>query len=92
MKRPLALGLLSMGTLMAGTTAFAEDNCHVPIRKWQPRQAVQKLAEEHGWTVRRIKSDDGCYHIDARDAQGREIDVNVDPATLAIVSLSLEGD
>ena len=39
--------------------ALADDDCFVPMADWQPRDAVAMLAEENGWTVRRIKIDDG---------------------------------
>lgn len=34
-----------------------------------------RLAAERGWTVRRIKIDDGCYESDGRNAEGRRIEV-----------------
>ena len=49
--------------------ALAEDDCFVPMADWQPREAVARLAQENGWTVRRIKVDDGCYEIDGSDAE-----------------------
>ncbi|MFZ7090014.1 PepSY domain-containing protein [Primorskyibacter sp. 2E233] len=70
--------------------AFADEHCNVPMAGWQPREAVQSMAEAEGWTVRRIKIDDGCYEIDARDAAGREIEVTVDPETLEIMDFEYE--
>jgi hypothetical protein len=52
---------------------------------WQPREAVAKLAAEQGWTLRRIRIDDGCYLVLGTDAQGRKFEVKLHPATLAIV-------
>ena len=76
----------------AGVVLADDDDCRVPMADWQPREAVQKMAEAQGWTVRRIKTDDGCYEIKGRDAQGREIEVKVDPATLAIVEMEYDDD
>ena len=59
---------------------------------WQPRDAVARLAEENGWTVRRIKIDDGCYEIDGNDADGRRIEVTLHPATLQVIELDYEDD
>jgi hypothetical protein len=59
---------------------------------WQPREAVARLAKENGWTVRRIKIDDGCYEIDGRDADGRRIEVTVHPATLQVIEVEYEDD
>ncbi len=70
--------------------AWADANCFVPMADWQPREAVARLAEENGWQVRRIKSDDGCYQIRATDAQGRRIEVTVQPATLEVLEFEID--
>jgi hypothetical protein len=72
--------------------ALADDDCFVPMADWQPRGAVARLAEENGWTVRRIKIDDGCYEIDGADAEGRRIEVTVHPATLEVLELEYEDE
>jgi hypothetical protein len=72
--------------------ALADDDSLVPMTDWQPRQAVARLAEQNGWTVRRIETDDGCYEIDGRDREGREIEVTVHPATFQVIELEREDD
>jgi hypothetical protein len=52
---------------LPGRGGVADDDCFVPMADWQPRDAVARLAEGNGWSVRRIKIDDGCYEIDGRD-------------------------
>ena len=90
MKKTLTtLGFLAV--FPAGV-ALAHDDCFVPMANWQPRDAVARLAEENGWTVRRIKIDDGCYEIDGLDAGGRRIEVTVHPSTLQIIVLEYEDD
>ena len=86
----LIAGIVSLGT--AGASFADDDDCTVPMADWQPREAVQKMAEGRGWTVRRIKTDDGCYEIKGRDAQGRELKAKIDPGTLAIVEMKLKND
>jgi hypothetical protein len=71
--------------------AIADDDCHLPMDQWQPREAVQKMAEARGWTVRRIRADDGCYQIKGADENGRDIKVKVNPGSLAIVKMKREG-
>ncbi|MCB1376571.1 MAG: PepSY domain-containing protein, partial [Rhodobacteraceae bacterium] len=71
---------------------LADDDCFVPMAEWQPRDAVERLAEESGWTLRRIKIDDGCYEIEGSDAEGREIEVTVHPATLQVIELEYEDE
>ncbi len=92
MKKYLMATTLLMGLGAAGVALADDDDCRVPMADWQPREAVQQMAEDQGWTVRRIKTDDGCYEIKGRDASGREIEVKVDPATLAIVEFEYEDD
>lgn len=87
---------LMTATLLAGLgatgMAFAGDDCRVPKADWQPREAVQAMAEAQGWTVRRIKTDDGCYEVKGRDAQGRQIEAKLDPATLKVVEIEYDDD
>lgn len=90
MKMPLILLVASLSLGAAGAASASDDDCTVPMAQWQPRKAVQTMAETKGWTVRRIKIDDGCYEIKGRDAQGRAIEVKVDPATLEIVEFEFD--
>ncbi|HTN64206.1 MAG TPA: PepSY domain-containing protein [Devosia sp.] len=84
MRIPLTI-LIVLASLSVVGGAQAGDDCTVPMAQWQPRQAVQQLAEVQGWTVRRIKIDDGCYEINGQDAAGRAFKAKVDPGTLAII-------
>lgn len=84
------LTILGFLTVFPVGIALAGDDCFVPMTDWQPRDAVIRLAEENGWTVRRIKIDDGCYEIKGSDAEGRQIEVTVDPATLLVIEFEYE--
>ena|SRR5690606_20424447 len=90
MKKTLRiLGLLAV--FPAGA-ALADDDCHVPMADWQPREAVQRLAEDNGWNVRRIKVDDGCYEIDGSDANGRRMEATIHPGTLQVIEVDYDDD
>ena len=80
--------LLTLALITA--PAFAGDDCVVPMTDWQPREAVTKVAAENGWDLRRIRIDDGCYEVIGRDAEGRAIEVKLNPATLAVVEVEIE--
>lgn len=82
--------ILAFLTASVAGSAQAEEGCFVPMSNWKPREAVVKLAEERSWDVRRIKIDDGCYEIKGRDAEGREIEVKLQPDTLQIVEFEFE--
>lgn len=91
MRQPVLIAVLALSTLGAGA-ALADDDCDSPMADWQPRSAVQQMAEAKGWTVRRIKTDDGCYEIKGWNANGDEIEVKVHPATLEILEVEIEDD
>jgi hypothetical protein len=91
MKKTLTM-LAVFATLAAGS-AFADDgDCFVPMANWQPREAVAQMALDNGWTVRRIKIDDGCYEIHGRDAAGRRIEVTIHPQSLQVIEFEHEDD
>ena len=83
---------LTAAFLISAGVAQADTRCAVPMTDWQPRDAVARLAQEKGWTVRRIKIDDGCYEIKGTDAQGRRIEAKIHPGTLAVVEFELDDD
>lgn len=86
------LTILAFLAILPAGTASADDDCFVPMADWQPRDAVAQLASDKGWTVRRIKIDDGCYEIDGSDADGRQIEVKVHPGTLEVIEFEYEHD
>ncbi|MFV1878646.1 PepSY domain-containing protein [Nioella sp.] len=91
MKKTLsAFALIAL--LPAGAALADDDECHAPRDQWQPREAAMQLAEQNGWTVREFEIDDGCYEIEGRDQDGREIEVQLDPATLEIVEMEYEDE
>ncbi|MFX0540992.1 PepSY domain-containing protein [Roseovarius sp. S4756] len=87
-----SLTTIALLAIIPAGAAFASDDCRVPMADWQPREAVTKLAQDNGWTVREIEIDDGCYEIEGRDKDGREIEVKLDPATLKVVEMEYEDE
>jgi hypothetical protein len=82
------LALAVMAATSAQTRdAQGRDDCDVPIQNWQTRDAVRALAETKGWTLKRIKIDDGCYEIHGIDRQGKRFEAKIDPATLTIIQI-----
>jgi hypothetical protein len=89
MTRTLMLATL-VSTALGTGAALASDDCRVPMENWQPREAMEAQAASHGWERVRVRTDDGCYKVDARDARGNEIEATFRPDTLAIVELEVE--
>jgi hypothetical protein len=91
MKKTLTT-LALVALLPAGAALADDDDCSVPRSQWQPREAALQVAQQNGWTVRDFEIDDGCYEIEGRDRDGREIEVKLDPATLQVVEMEYEDD
>lgn len=84
MCRKLILILLG-ASFATGTAALASDRCDRPMRDWKPREAATAKINELGIEVSRIRTDDGCYKIRGRAADGRPVEIMMDPVTLEIL-------
>ena len=72
-------------TALGTGAALADNDCDVPMAEWQPREALQQKLQGEGWTVTRIKTDDGCYEVDAVDNKGQRVEAKYDPKTFELV-------
>lgn len=84
MRKRILVGVLLAGLAGAGA-ALADDDCHVPMDRWQSREAAQQAAEAKGWQIDRIRIDDGCYEVRGVDAEGVRFKAKLDPETLEMV-------
>lgn len=91
MKRSVMLATLLAGVSLASAAMADDDGCRAPMANWQPRATVEKMAEDHGWTDRRIRAEGGCYAVQARDAEGRRVTARIDPTTLKVLRMEREG-
>jgi hypothetical protein len=78
--------------LCAALPAAAGPHCRVPLSEWQPREALQAKLEGQGWTVLSIRTDDGCYKVQATNARGEHLAIKVDPKTLEQAAEAEGGD
>jgi len=90
MKRAHFAMATMMSMLVAGTAAAGGNRCNIPASEWQSREALQKKLEAEAWTVRRIKTDDGCYEAYAIDRHGRRVEAHFNPKTLE--RIKMKGD
>lgn len=80
-------------TLLASlviTPALAEIGCSGPMANWEPVANLVAVAKKLGWTVTKVRADDGCFHIRATDRDGHNVRAVFDPQTLKL--LGREGD
>jgi len=69
--------------------AWADDDCVDPVADWQPREVLRQQVEQGGWTVKRIKVDDGCYEVRGVDSKGNKFKATYAPASLQIRALEV---
>jgi hypothetical protein len=79
-----------LAALFGSSAAFADTDCTDPISQWRSRETLQQQVEQRGWTVQRIKVDDGCYQVRGIDRKGNKVKAKYSPATLKIRSLEVE--
>ncbi|KAB2663219.1 PepSY domain-containing protein [Brucella tritici] len=84
------LAVLALLATLPATAAFAGEVCDVPPQKRQSFEALGKLAGDFGWTIDKMKIDDGCYELRVTDASGNVLKVKIDPATLEVVDGSVK--
>lgn len=87
--KTMALGLSMM--LLSGAT-LADDDCDDPVSGWQPRENLRQHLEADGWTVYRIKVDDGCYEVKGRDNKGNQVEASYAPSSLELKEMDYEDD
>lgn len=87
---PLFRLLALAAALVASGAAFADTDCSDPISEWKPREILRQQVELRGWTVQRIKVDDGCYEVRGTDRLGNKVKAKYGPATLRIRSLEVD--
>ncbi len=83
MKKTLAM--LAFLVALPVTAAFAGEKCDVQPEQRQSFEALGKLAGDFGWTIDKMKIDDGCYELHVTDGSGNVLKVKIDPATLDVV-------
>ncbi|MDZ3826608.1 MULTISPECIES: PepSY domain-containing protein [Pseudomonas] len=71
--------------------ALADDECSDPVSDWQPRETLRLQVEQQwGWSVQRIKVDDGCYQLNGADRRGNAIEARYAPASLRLRTLQID--
>lgn len=77
---------LVLATVGAAAPAFAEGTCNVPQAEWQPKEALQQKLQTEGWTIKKVKIDNGCYEVYATDAAGKRMETYFNPKTFEVVA------
>ncbi|GGE73754.1 hypothetical protein GCM10011533_27780 [Streptosporangium jomthongense] len=84
--------VISLSLLLVSASTLADDDCDDPVAQWQPREHLRQKLEAEGWTVFRIKVDDGCYEVKGRDPDGYRVEAEYSPATFELMEMEREDD
>lgn len=87
--KPLILASAVLVGLAFSGIAMAGEDCSDPLADWQPRDVLRQRLEQQGWTVQRIKIDDGCYQARGIDKKGNAFKAKYAPASLRIRTLEI---
>lgn len=71
--------------LACALPALAAERCDVPTENWRTKEELQTQLVGKGWTISNIKTDDGCYEVYGKDADGKRVEIYFDPATFEAV-------
>ncbi|MCB1754878.1 MAG: PepSY domain-containing protein [Gammaproteobacteria bacterium] len=90
-----ALYIVISAAILAGSAgaAFASDDrlCgKTPDSEWMSKDEVKAKAAEMGYDVRKIKVEDGCYEVYAKDAQGKKVELFMHPVSAEVVKTEVE--
>jgi hypothetical protein len=81
----------ALAALAAAGPVLASENCTAePQSKWLSHAEVTAKLQQQGFEVARTESDRSCYEVKARDAQGRRVELHVDPVTARVVRSELK--
>lgn len=90
--KSLVFAVAILAGLLTSGAVWADIDCNVPQKAWQPREALRQQLEQQGLQVHRIKVDDGCYEVRGVDAQGKRFKAKYAPDTLKALKMETKDD
>ena len=88
--KPLILAAAVLSSALFSGVALADTECVDPVANWQPRETLRAQLEQQGWTIQRIKVDNGCYEVRGVDRKGNPFKAKYAPASLQIQKLEID--
>ncbi|MES2229746.1 MAG: PepSY domain-containing protein [Pseudomonadota bacterium] len=85
MKRQLLTLCLTLAT--AGAFAQHAERCDpIPKAEWKPQAELERKLKNEGWTISRVKIENGCYEVYGKNAAGRKMETFFHPKTFEVVT------
>lgn len=88
--KPRILAATLLSSVLFSGVALADTKCDDPVASWQPRETLRTQLEQQGWSIQRIKVDDGCYEVRGIDRNGNAFKAKYAPASLQIKKLEID--
>jgi hypothetical protein len=80
------IATISILSIAMSSGAFAANECSKSqASKFQPQSTLEDQLKAQGLTVRRIKTEKGCYEVYAVDKSGKKVNLAFNAETLAKV-------
>lgn len=84
MRLPLVLAAVLVST--SALSALAAAPCTTaPKADWKPSTAATEKAVSLGYTTSKVKEEDACWEVYAKDAKGAKFELFFNPVTLDLV-------
>ena len=87
--KQLKPSIVAASLLMASLGALAQhaERCEpIPKTEWRPQAELERKLKNEGWTINRVKIENGCYEVYGRDAKGRKMETFFHPKTFEVVT------
>ena len=81
--------LLTLCLALAAGSAFAQhaEKCDpIPQAAWKPQAELERKLKNEGWTISRVKIENGCYEVYGKNATGKKMETFFHPKTFEVVT------
>ncbi|MDR3376685.1 MAG: PepSY domain-containing protein [Ancalomicrobiaceae bacterium] len=84
MRLPIMLAIVLV--FSSTIPALAESSCTTaPKAEWKPSAAAIEKASSLGYTASKVKEEDACWEVYAKNAKGEKYELLFNPVTLDLV-------
>lgn len=78
--------LLSLTAAGSALAQHAEKCDPIPKEAWKPQAELERKLKNEGWTISRVKIENGCYEVYGKNATGKKMETFFHPKTFEVVT------
>lgn len=84
-RTPIVAAALTLASL--GAYAQHAERCEpIPKAEWRTQADLETKLKNEGWTINRVKIENGCYEVYGKDAKGKKMETFFHPKTFEVVT------